>query len=71
MYIFQLVDNYCATIAAMIIGLTEITAIAWVYGMDRFMNNIKEMLGYYPFPRLYWKIIWQFVCPALIFVSFT
>jgi len=71
MYLFQLVDDYCATIAAMIIGLVEITAIVWVYGVNRFMENINEMLGHYPIPKIYWRIIWQFVCPTLIFVSST
>lgn len=68
MYIFQLVDDYCATTAAMIIGLCEIIAIAWFYGVNRFMNNIKKMLGYYPTPKIYWRIIWQLVCPSIIFV---
>ena len=45
MYILQLMDNYCASFSALIIGLTEVTVIAWIYGVDRFLDDIKIMLG--------------------------
>lgn len=68
MYIFQLVDNYCATVSAMIVALMEIIVISWIYGSDKYLDNIKEMVGKYPTPKLYWKIMWQFVCPSVIAV---
>lgn len=45
MYILQLMDNYCASFSALIIGLTEVTVMAWIYGVDRFLDDIKIMLG--------------------------
>lgn len=68
-YILQLMDNYCASFSALIIGLTEIIAIAWVYGVDKFLDNCKTMLGHYPYKRTYWKIIWKYVVPLIILVS--
>ncbi|CAG2102991.1 unnamed protein product [Medioppia subpectinata] len=66
MYILQLMDNHCASFSALIIGLVEVVAIAWVYGVDRFLDDMKIMLGHYPFHRLYWRTLWKFVCPGLI-----
>ena len=69
MYILQLMDNHCASFSALIIGLVEVTVIAWVYGVDRFMNDIKVMLGDDPFPKCYWRSSWKYVSPGLIIVS--
>jgi len=65
-YILQLMDNYCASFSALMIGLVEVIAIAWVYGADRFLEDCKLMLGHYPYKRVYWKFIWKYVCPILI-----
>ncbi|CAG2167879.1 unnamed protein product, partial [Oppiella nova] len=48
------------------IGLVEVVVIGWVYGVDRFLEDMKVMLGHYPFHRLYWRILWKFICPLLI-----
>lgn len=66
MYILQLMDNYVASYSALTIGLFEVIVIGWVYGVDRFLEDIKVMLNAYPFPYYYWKIIWKFVVPTLI-----
>ncbi len=68
-YILQLMDTYCVPYSAFFIAFFEIMAITWVYGVDRLLDNIKQMLGVYPFPRLYWKIMWKFGCPIIILVS--
>ena len=35
LYLFQLWDQYCATIPLLIIGLFEFIAIGWVYGVKK------------------------------------
>lgn len=70
MYILQLMDNYCASISALIIGFSEVCVIGYVYGADRFMEDIKAMLGEYPNPKCYWKTCWVFVTPLVISVLF-
>ena len=68
MYILQLMDNYCASFSALIIGLTEVTVIAWIYGVDRFLDDARVMLGEYPYPKNYWKALWSFITPGIIVV---
>ena len=63
-----LIDLCENSFSALIIGLTEVIVIAWVYGVDRFLDDLKIMLGDYPFHRLYWRTLWKFVCPGLIIV---
>ncbi|CAG2172398.1 unnamed protein product [Oppiella nova] len=65
-YILQLMDTYCIPYSALFIALFEVIAIAWVYGINRYMEDMKNMLGFYLFPRHYWKFIYQFFCPLVI-----
>ncbi|XP_074605088.1 sodium- and chloride-dependent glycine transporter 1-like [Brevipalpus obovatus] len=69
-YFLQLMDDYCSSFSALTIGLVEIIVIAWVYGVDRFLEDIKSMLGRYPPPRGYWKLLWKVVCPTIILIVF-
>lgn len=39
-----------------------------IYGVDRWLEDVKVMLGDYPWPRLYWKLLWKYFTPALILV---
>ncbi|XP_018428778.1 PREDICTED: sodium- and chloride-dependent creatine transporter 1 isoform X2 [Nanorana parkeri] len=68
MYVFQLFDYYSAS------GMTllwqtfwQCVVIAWVYGADRFMDDIARMIGYRPFPwmKWCWLFITPFVCMAI------
>ena len=69
MYILQLVDNHAATYSALILGCLEISVMAWVYGVDRFLDDLRFMLGFYPFPRLFWKWSWKVTSPTIVIVS--
>ncbi|KAG2455338.1 SC6A8 protein, partial [Polypterus senegalus] len=64
MYVFQLFDYYSAS------GMTllwqtfwECVVVSWVYGGDRFMDDIARMIGYRPFPLVTW--CWKFVTPCV------
>ncbi|XP_058478373.1 sodium- and chloride-dependent creatine transporter 1-like [Solea solea] len=64
MYVFQLFDYYSAS------GMTllwqafwECVVVAWVYGADRFMDDIARMIGYRPFFWVKW--CWLFVTPCV------
>lgn len=69
MYILQLMDNYCASFSACIIGLVEITVISYIYGVDRYLDDVKVMLGEYPYPRWLWRVLWRYITPSLILVG--
>ena len=69
MYWFSLFNDFVASTSAMIVGLVEVVSIAWIYGIDKFMDHIKEMVGRYPKPRIFWKIVWQYITPVSLTVS--
>ncbi|KAG8447809.1 hypothetical protein GDO86_015060 [Hymenochirus boettgeri] len=69
MYVFQLFDYYSAS------GMTllwqtfwQCVVVAWVYGADRFMDDIALMIGYRPFPWMKW--CWSFITPSVCMAIF-
>ena len=42
------------------------TKLRQVYGIDRHMENIRRMMGYMIWPRLYWKIMFKYGAPIII-----
>jgi solute carrier family 6 amino acid transporter-like protein 5/7/9/14 len=66
MYVLQLVDNHSATYSALILGCLEVSVMAWVYGVDRFLDDLHLMLGFYPYPRILWKAAWMFISPMIV-----
>lgn len=68
LYILNLLDNYSGTWSVLIIGLVESLVISWIYGVDRFLENIKHMLKRPVWLRIFWKVVWKYVCPFLILV---
>ncbi|XP_068133767.1 sodium- and chloride-dependent betaine transporter-like [Hyperolius riggenbachi] len=69
MYIFQLFDYYSSSgICLLFVGICECVCIAWVYGADRFFDNIQDMIGYRPWSVI--KIFWVAVTPAVCLATF-
>ncbi|XP_063871397.1 sodium- and chloride-dependent GABA transporter 1-like [Scylla paramamosain] len=69
MYVFQVLDSYAASGMCLIfLIMFECIAIGWGYGADKWYDNVKEMIGYYPF--FWWKMCWMFVTPAICFGVF-
>ncbi|KAH0617058.1 hypothetical protein JD844_028672 [Phrynosoma platyrhinos] len=51
MYIFQLFDYYAASGTCLLyLAVFEVICVGWVYGADRFYDNIEDMIGYRPWP---------------------
>uniref|UniRef100_T1J2S9 Transporter n=1 Tax=Strigamia maritima TaxID=126957 RepID=T1J2S9_STRMM len=63
-YVVQLLDRYAAGYSILFAVFFEAIAVSWIYGIDRFCNDINEMMGFYP--GAYWRICWKFVAPAFI-----
>ncbi|XP_036374086.1 sodium- and chloride-dependent GABA transporter 2-like [Megalops cyprinoides] len=69
MYIFQLFDYYAASgMCLLFVAIFETVCIAWVYGADRYYDNIEDMIGYRPGPLM--KYCWLFFTPATCIGTF-
>ncbi|XP_064611086.1 sodium-dependent proline transporter-like isoform X2 [Liolophura sinensis] len=65
-YVVTLMDTYGASFSVLFVAASEMIAIMWVYRVNRFMNDVKYMLGYAPHPEPYWIFCWVFAAPVLI-----
>lgn len=63
-YFVAMFDDYSATLPLLIVVILENIAVAWVYGVDKFFEDLKEMLGFSPYRFYYY--MWKFVTPVLL-----
>uniref|UniRef100_A0A8C8DSM4 Transporter n=1 Tax=Oryzias sinensis TaxID=183150 RepID=A0A8C8DSM4_9TELE len=69
MYVFQLFDYYSASgITLLWQAFWECVVIAWVYGADRFMDDVARMIGYQPLPYMKW--CWSYITPSVCVAVF-
>uniref|UniRef100_A0A8C7YR11 Transporter n=1 Tax=Oryzias sinensis TaxID=183150 RepID=A0A8C7YR11_9TELE len=65
-YWVTLFDNFAGSIPLLTIGLFEMIAVVYIYGIDRFNEDIEFMIGHKP--SLYWQISWRFISPIILLV---
>ncbi|XP_015607712.1 sodium- and chloride-dependent glycine transporter 1 isoform X2 [Cephus cinctus] len=68
MYWLQLMDKYAANWSVLLIAISECILVAWIYGADRFLDDVEQMIG----PRgrvwrFFWTWMWKVVTPAALF----
>ncbi|XP_029490739.2 sodium-dependent neutral amino acid transporter B(0)AT2-like [Oncorhynchus nerka] len=63
-YWVAMFDDYSATLPLLIVVILENVAVAWVYGTDKFFEDLKDMLGFTPFQFYYY--MWKYVTPLLL-----
>ncbi|EDW31301.1 GL11035 [Drosophila persimilis] len=72
MYWLQLMDKYAANWSVLLIAISECILISWVYGSQRFLNDIQGMIGKRSWLwNTFWGIMWRYITPAtLLFILF-
>ncbi|KAL9922606.1 sodium-dependent dopamine transporter [Glossina fuscipes fuscipes] len=67
-YFFQLLDRYAAGYSILVAVFFEAIAVSWIYGTNRFCEDIRDMIGFRP--GKYWQVCWRFVAPIfLLFIT--
>ncbi|KAJ7394072.1 hypothetical protein OS493_003746 [Desmophyllum pertusum] len=67
-YWLQMFDSFTGTLPLLFICFFELVGVSWVYGANRFYDDIEYML--HMRPGWYWQITWKFVSPAIVLVIF-
>ncbi|XP_069118925.1 sodium- and chloride-dependent GABA transporter 3-like [Argopecten irradians] len=68
MYVFQIFDYYSGNRVIVLVAFSECVAVSWIYGINRFYDNIEMMLGW-RISRYMWIALTVF-SPLFCAVSF-
>ncbi|XP_026466274.1 sodium-dependent neutral amino acid transporter B(0)AT3-like isoform X1 [Ctenocephalides felis] len=65
-YWLKMFDSFAGTIGLVVVALLEMISVIYVYGHEKFTNDIYEMTGYRP--GMYWQITWRYIGPVIMTV---
>lgn len=68
MYVFQLFDYYSGSRIILLIALAECLVICYVYGINKWMEDISYMFGFNP--GMFWKVLWMACTPLFCLIMF-
>ena len=67
-YIVHFMDFFGTSPSIMFVVLCELIATVWLYGMDKFSNNVEMMTGRKP--SIYWRITCRYVAPLILLILY-
>jgi len=68
LFMFELINWYSASFGLLVCAITEVILVMWVYGHQRFFDNIAEMGIKIPMVlKGYWLAMWKVVTPLVLF----
>ncbi|CAI6364685.1 unnamed protein product [Macrosiphum euphorbiae] len=67
-YLITLLNVFGPGIAILFVVFVEAAAVCWVYGVDRFANDIEMMIGHRP--GMFWRLCWCYISPAFLLIIF-
>uniref|UniRef100_A0A8D0H5K7 Solute carrier family 6 member 19 n=1 Tax=Sphenodon punctatus TaxID=8508 RepID=A0A8D0H5K7_SPHPU len=67
-YWLALFDNFAGSIPLLIIAFCEMFSVVYIYGIDRFNNDIKFMIGHKP--NIFWQATWRVISPLTMLIIF-
>ncbi|XP_062385551.1 sodium-dependent neutral amino acid transporter B(0)AT1-like [Sardina pilchardus] len=67
-YWVSLFDTFAGSIPLLTIAFFEMIAVAYIYGIDRFNDDIEFMIGHRP--NIFWRATWMFVSPLIVLAIF-
>nr|XP_039249264.1 sodium- and chloride-dependent betaine transporter-like [Styela clava] len=69
-YVFELFNMYGNSgICILFVAFCEAAALAWIYGVERFFDDVKSMIGYYP--NVYFRYCYKYFVPAITLLIFS
>lgn len=63
-----MLESYGTSLSLLFIVLIETIIVCWVYGTERFCQNIEQMSG--SRPGLYWRVCWKYISPSILVIIF-
>ncbi|XP_055318076.1 sodium-dependent neutral amino acid transporter B(0)AT3 isoform X2 [Sitodiplosis mosellana] len=63
-YWLKMFDSFAGTIGLVVIALMEMIAVIYIYGHEKFTEDIYQMTGYRP--GRYWQYTWRYIGPVIM-----
>jgi SNF family Na+-dependent transporter len=60
-------DTYSAGVSLLCSAFFEAAALVYIYGIDRFCEDFKSMVGFRP--PMFWQICWKYISPVFLLVT--
>ncbi|KAI3382564.1 hypothetical protein SNEBB_003714 [Seison nebaliae] len=67
-YLIHMLNEYAIAPAILLIAFCETVALNWIYGTNRFSDDVKSMLGFRP--GRFWRVTWAIIAPFFLLIVF-